>query len=135
MSSCSAMCGAFFLWCGVSVCLVFPLYKSTMNLNRCGDVWLRWMLSPGNRTHLRCELGTDESSEDFMKELATNSRTGASQSSPRLKSTKGETFNFFLSLKYISYNLHLMRNVRKKSDVSLGCYCKTWQLGCEIGWK
>ncbi|XP_058277748.1 uncharacterized protein LOC131378604 [Hirundo rustica] len=39
-------------------------------------------------THLRCVLGTDLSSEDFMKKLDTNSRTGASQSTPRLKSTK-----------------------------------------------
>lgn len=42
-------------------------------------------------THSRCALGTDSSNEDFMKKLDTNSRTGASQSSPRLKSTKCES--------------------------------------------
>lgn len=51
------LCVWVFLWGGVSICLSFPFYKSTINFNRCGEVRLGSMLSPGNSNSLEVCAG------------------------------------------------------------------------------
>lgn len=81
-----------FLWCALFAWFFSPFIRAPFILTGMEYSWGGYSLQK-TATHLRCVLGTDLSSKDFMKKLDTNSRT--SQISPRLKSTKRESCSIY----------------------------------------